>query len=53
MPDHDKTISFSMDVEQICIDTGASACISTKKENFVIITKLSDIKSMELAQAYQ
>jgi hypothetical protein len=39
----DRTFSFGTDAERICIDTGASACISTKCSNFISLQKVTDI----------
>jgi hypothetical protein len=38
------TIHFGLDTEQICIDTGASACISARRENFITFNKVDNIK---------
>jgi hypothetical protein len=37
-------LHFGTDLECICIDTGASACISTRKENFVSIRQVDNLK---------
>jgi hypothetical protein len=34
-PQNNSSYNFGTDIERICIDTGASACISTHRENFV------------------
>ncbi len=44
MPGQDNTIHFSLDYECICIDTRASACISTRKENFLNHWQVDNIK---------
>jgi hypothetical protein len=43
MPESNK-VSFATDVENICIDTGASACISTRKENFDNLQMIRNLK---------
>jgi hypothetical protein len=43
-PAHDCMLHFGTDLERICIDTGASACISTRKENFVSIRQVDNLK---------
>jgi hypothetical protein len=35
---------FDSDTERICIDTGASACLSTRRDNFISLRHLEDIK---------
>jgi hypothetical protein len=43
-PGNDRTYHLGTDVERICIDTGASACISTRKENFVTLSAITNVK---------
>jgi len=43
-PQQDSCYNFGTDTERICIDTGASACISTHRENFVTLTPVKKIK---------
>jgi hypothetical protein len=43
-PANDRTFSFGTNAERICIYTGASACISTKRSNFTSLRKVTDIK---------
>jgi hypothetical protein len=43
-PTQDTTTHFGSDFERICIDTGASACISTRKENFTNLNTVNHIK---------
>jgi hypothetical protein len=35
---------FDSDTERICIDTGASACLSTRRDNFISLRDLDNIK---------
>jgi hypothetical protein len=35
---------FDTDIESICVDTGASACLSTKQSNFVNLKEINNIK---------
>jgi hypothetical protein len=44
MPAQDKTMHFGFDSERIYIDTGASACISTRRENFAKLQAMENIK---------
>jgi hypothetical protein len=37
-------VSFATDVENICIDTGALACISNRKENFESLQPIQNLK---------
>jgi hypothetical protein len=43
-PANDRMMLFGSDMERICIDTGASACISTRKENFITYKPVTNIK---------
>jgi hypothetical protein len=43
-PAFDRTFSFGTDTERICIDAGASACLSTKKGNFVNLQPVTNLK---------
>jgi hypothetical protein len=43
-PGVDQTYNFDSTIEQICVDTGASASISTKRENFITLQSVSDLK---------
>jgi hypothetical protein len=44
MPAQDRTMHFGSDSECICINTGASACISTRREKFVKLQAMENIK---------
>jgi hypothetical protein len=43
-PQQESCYNFGTDTERICIDIGASACISTRRENFVNLTQVKNIK---------
>jgi hypothetical protein len=43
-PGIDRTYNFDSTIECICVDTGASASISTKRENFITLQPVSDLK---------
>jgi hypothetical protein len=43
-PSQDCTMHFGSDHERFCIDTGASACISDRKENFIKLQPVDNIK---------
>jgi hypothetical protein len=43
-PGTDRIMLFGSDMERICIDTGASACISTRRENFITFKPVNNIK---------
>jgi hypothetical protein len=42
-PGADNTITFGTDSERICIDTGASACISAKRSNFIKLHPITNL----------
>jgi hypothetical protein len=52
-PGGSDTYQFDTDAERICIDTGASACISTKKESFKSLKPMSNIKINGIASGLQ
>jgi len=43
-PQQESCYNFGTDTERICIDIGASACISTRRKNFVNLTPVKNIK---------
>lgn len=43
-PTQDWTMHFGSDSVWICIDTGTSACISTRRENFIKLQLVENIK---------
>jgi hypothetical protein len=43
-PGLDNAYLFDSGIERICIDTGASACLSAKKENFVHLTQVKGLQ---------
>jgi hypothetical protein len=43
-PGVDRTYQFDSSIERICIDTGASASLSTKRENFITLQSVADLK---------
>jgi hypothetical protein len=43
-PGVDNTYHFDSTIERICVDTGASASISTKRDNFITLKPVSDLK---------
>jgi hypothetical protein len=43
-PGSSDAYNFDTDSERICIDTGASACISRRKESFISLKPMSNIK---------
>jgi hypothetical protein len=52
-PGGSDTYNFDTDAERICIDTGASACLSTKKENFISLKPISNVKINGIASGLQ
>jgi hypothetical protein len=44
---------FDTDTESICIDTGASACLSPKKNNFVSLKEINNLKINGIASGLQ
>jgi hypothetical protein len=47
------TYNFDSDSERICIDTGASACISAVKENFIDMKHMNNVKINGIASGLQ
>jgi hypothetical protein len=48
-PGNSEVYQFDSDTERICIDTGASAFLSTKKANFVSIQEIDNVKINSIA----
>jgi hypothetical protein len=46
-PGVDQTYNFDPTIERICVDTGASAFISTKKNNFITLKSVSDLNKWD------
>jgi hypothetical protein len=49
-PGLDNTYLFDSGIERICSDTGASACLSAKKENFVHLTQVNNLQILGIGR---